>query len=116
MTFTARIPIKWWQYAAGAVDAEGNPTEGYTPALDAAGTDLKVISVGRGVRSSEPEIGRVVEQPRMAAPPDCPIRAQDVVELPNGDRYEVDGDPDDQTLGHHGWKPGIVVWLRRVTG
>ena len=53
---------------------------------------------------------------RMAAPPDCPIRARDVVQLPNGQVYEVDGEPDDQTLGHHGWKPGIVLWLKRVTG
>jgi len=116
VTFTPRIPIEWWQYTSGLEDAEGNPTEGYTPALTDAGTPLRVISIGRGSRSTEPEIGRVVEQPRMAAPPDCPIRARDVVQLPNGQVYEVDGEPDDQTLGHHGWKPGIVLWLKRVTG
>lgn len=113
---TPRIPIRWHQRSSGAVDGEGNPTTSYSPPLNEDGTELKVISIGRGVRSSEPQIGRMIQQPRMAAPPDCPIRADDVVVLPDGLAYDVDGDPDDQTMGHHGWKPGIVVWLKRVEG
>lgn len=113
---TPRIPIKWHQHSADAVDAEGNPTDAYTPPLDDPGTDLLVISIGQGSRSTEPQNGRLIQQPRMAAPPNCPIRAKDVVVLPDGLAYEVDGDPDDQTMGHHGWKPGIIVWLKRVEG
>lgn len=116
MSLTARIPIRWHQHTIDGEDDEGNPQATYTPPLTEAGAELKVISIGQGVRSDEPQIGRVVQQPRIAAPPDCPLRADDLVKLPNGLMYEVDGDPDDQTMGHHGWKPGIVVWLRRVEG
>jgi hypothetical protein len=85
----------------------------YTPPLDEDGTELKVIGIGTGARSSEPDETRIVTQPKLYAPPDCPVKARDVLDLPDG-QFEVDGDPDNQCCGFHGWQPGIVVWLKRV--
>lgn len=48
--------------------------------------------------------------------PEADILATDVVELADGTRWEVTGDPQHWTQPMTGWQPGIVVMLRRMTG
>ncbi|MER5671156.1 hypothetical protein [Pseudonocardia alni] len=44
------------------------------------------------------------------------IRAEDVVELEGGSRYEVVGEPGHWASPFTGWAPGCEVALERVTG
>lgn len=112
MTFPANYTVPYHSYSAGTATARNTPTAVYTPPLDQPGTELKVIDIAP-VRGAEPNATRIVDRRKLHAPPDCPLKAQDVVDLPEG-RFEVDGDMEDQTRGFHGWNPGVVVWLKRT--
>lgn len=112
MTFPANFQLGWHQYSAGTATARNTPVAVYTPALDQPGTALMVIDIAP-VRSTEPNETRNVDRRKVHAPADCPVRARDVLDLPEG-QFEVDGDIEDQTRGFHGWRPGVVIWLKRT--
>lgn len=52
----------------------------------------------------------------LLAPPGSDITATDVVELPDGTRWDVDGDPVAPASPFTGWAPGVRVALTRATG
>lgn len=114
MTFPTPHTVGWHTASDAAVDAEGNPATTYTPDLDEAGTQVKVIGWAPA-QSTEPELGRVEHDIDLYVPPNVVARPADVVELPSG-QFEVVGEPLDWTKGPFGFAPGIVVQLRRVTG
>lgn len=52
----------------------------------------------------------------LLAPYGSDIKASDIVVLPGGARYEVDGSPGSYASPFSTWKPGMKVTLRGVTG
>lgn len=52
----------------------------------------------------------------LLAPPGADIVATDVVELPDGTRWDVTGDPVAPSSPFTGWTPGVAATLTRVTG
>jgi len=57
----------------------------------------------------------VVTQPQAYLPTGTLVTPTSVLVI-RGDRYEVDGTPEDWRDPFDGWTPGIAVPLRRVTG
>ena len=53
---------------------------------------------------------------QLAVPPDFPATAYDLVDIPGDGQYEVDGEPEDYCHGPFGFRPGLVVNLRKVSG
>ena len=58
----------------------------------------------------------VVDNWTLLAPFDADITATDIVILPNGNRYEVDGAPGGFSSPYTGWRPGQRIVLRAVSG
>lgn len=52
----------------------------------------------------------------LLAPYGADITETDVIVLPDGRRYEVDGAPGGFASPYTGWQPGTQIVLRRVTG
>ncbi|NIL86518.1 hypothetical protein RhoFasGS6_03922 [Rhodococcus fascians] len=96
-----------------ARDAHNNAVRSY-----AAPTEHKVF--GWSVpSSSEPSIpgqsNRVIHDLELLAPEGLPATAHDRMTV-DGNLYDVQGDPADFNHGPFGFRPGIVVKLKRVTG
>lgn len=106
--------VGWHAVDAGAVDPEGNPVVDYVPPLDEPGTLTEVIGWAPA-DTTEPEIGRVIHDIDLYIRPGGTGQPHDVVDLPEG-QFEVVGWPLDWTHGPHGYAPGAVVQLKRVTG
>lgn len=59
----------------------------------------------------------VIADAELLAPPWNGIQAQDVVELPDGSSWDVQGRPEEWQSPFTGaWRPGDVVPLKRTTG
>lgn len=56
----------------------------------------------------------VITQPTVYLPAGTDVSAVDAIDV-EGDRYEVDGSPNDWQNPFTGWRPGVEVKLRRVT-
>jgi hypothetical protein len=54
-------------------------------------------------------------QPTVMLPPGTLVEAIDAVQV-DGLTYEVDGSPNSPVNPFTGWRPGVVVKLKRVTG
>ena len=85
----------------------------YTPPRDQRGARHLVYGPVP-VSSTEPE-GLVIVDRELLVPPDFPVTADDLVDLPDG-QYAVIGQPSDYCLGPFGFQPGLVVHLKKVTG
>ncbi|HOY80571.1 MAG TPA: hypothetical protein PLB92_00390 [Rhodoglobus sp.] len=88
------------------------------------GVEVSVIAIQSGmVENVNGHTSRVVADVDMAVPPDLRVTVRDRFTLPypfndpddvNDKPYEVVALEDG--LGFHGWRPGYVVKLRKVTG
>lgn len=58
----------------------------------------------------------VVADRRLLAPDGFRCGPQDRVRFPDGQVFTVEGEIEDFTRGPFGWRPGVRVNLRRVTG
>lgn len=58
----------------------------------------------------------VVADGYLLAPYGADIKSSDIVLLPGGNRYEVDGAPGSFASPYSSWTPGMRVNLRAVTG
>lgn len=58
----------------------------------------------------------VIDTVTLLTPYGADIMATDVVVLPDGGRYEVDGTPGGFSSPFTGWKPGTRITLRAVSG
>lgn len=58
----------------------------------------------------------VISMGTLMAPEGADIQALDIVVMPGGKRWEVDGDPSTYESPFTGWRPGIPVKLRAVQG
>lgn len=57
----------------------------------------------------------LITQPTLYLPAGTDVSSVDAVDI-DGDRFEVDGSPNDWTSPFTGWSPGVEVRLKRVTG
>lgn len=57
----------------------------------------------------------VVTNPQALLPYDAPVTSTSVLVI-RGDRYEVDGEPNQWRSPFTGWEAGLAVPLKRVTG
>lgn len=119
MTFPALYTVVHEVFNGVGEDDLGNDTETW-----AAGVEVQVIAIQSGqVENVNGHTSRVVADVDMAVPPELKVTVRDRFTLP----YPFN-DPDDDVdkpyevvaledgLGFHGWRPGYVVKLNRVTG
>lgn len=102
--------VLWSQFAAGAKDAHGNPSESWGAAVT-----VGVYAFDPGA-TSEPREGqdRVIVEPTLYMPADVVFGARDRVTA-RGLLYEVEGVT--RVWRHlNGRTPGNVITLRRVEG
>lgn len=69
-------------------------------------------------QSSEPvqnARNAVITKPEVYAPADADVLAGDRLVV-RGKTYEIDGDPQDWRSPFTGWRPGLVLVLKRVEG
>lgn len=78
-------------------------------------TDVRGVFNPGGSSESVQGQDILVVQPTVAFPPGTDVDAIDAVEI-NGDRFEVDGSPNNMVNVFTGWNPGIIVKLKRVAG
>lgn len=90
----------------------------YTPTKDAAGTQVAVYGWSTPDSTEPPVAGhdRVMVDMQLLAPPNTSITAHDLVDIPDEGQFEVIGDPLDFDTGPFGFRPGLVINLRRVEG
>jgi hypothetical protein len=93
-------------------DNLGNDAEGWADSVD-----VKVIAYQASqVESLNGYTSRVVADVDMAIPPTLLVSIRDRFTLPGEDgTYEVTA-IEDANHGFHGWRPGSVVKLKKVTG
>lgn len=119
MTFPALIPVQHSKFNGMGEDGLGNDVETWSDAVE-----VMMISIQSGtVENVNGYTSRLVADVDMAVPPDLTVTVRDRFTLPfpfnnpdddNDKPYEVIGIEDG--LGFHGWRPGYVVKLNRVTG
>lgn len=100
------------RYVAGPVDSHGNPT-GTWPAT----VNVKVYGYGPpGLLMPVAEFGgtQVIQDLQIIAPK-FPVDPRDRFVV-GGITYEVEGEVGDWTMGPFGFKPGMVIGLKRVEG
>lgn len=115
MTFPTPFTVGWHAASSGPdEDANGDPVITHTPALDVAGTEVRVMGWAP-TASTELQIGRVDHDIDLYVPPSVAAGSGDVVDLPEG-QFEVVGSPLDWSKGPFGFTPGFVVQLKRVSG
>lgn len=126
MPLTARIPVRWLKRrSTGVVDGRGAVTHEFAPAIT-----VLVFAVDPTGSAESSEIGqrnRVITTVNLLAPVTLTevgtertfITAEEVSAFDRfefGSRtYEVDGDVTDLTLGPFGYRPGVVVALKKVS-
>ena len=109
MTFPFGQSVSLVKRTKSGVDAFGN---------DVFTTTSTVVSgVFAPGGSSEQIQGQdvIVSQPTVYLPAGTDVAAVDAIDI-NGDRFEVDGSPNDWRNPFTGWRPAVEVRLRRVTG
>ena len=121
MSFPARFTVGVHTFSEGAEDSHGIPEKVFTPPLDQPGAPHAVICWAPAGGDGEPKLAghdRVVVDIEMAVPEGFPVGPRDVIDLPEGPQgqFEVIGYPEDANNGFHGWRPGLVVNLKRVEG
>lgn len=70
----------------------------------------------RGTTENTDRANQVTSAAELYAPPDADIVATDVIELDDGQRWEVSGAPERWRSPFNCWRPGLVVPLDRITG
>ena len=100
------------QWSAAGVDGHGNTVVAFSPPVDMAVYGWAPATADETFGSSE---SRVVTELRLYVPAGTDIRPRDQVVLPSG-TFEVHAHPEDFNYGPFGWRPGVVVNLRRVEG
>ena len=110
LTFGERVQLI--HRVPGTADSYGNATMvDQTPVtVDGVGWDPGTST--EAVQGQE----QVVQTPRFLLPPGTAVDPLDALVRPNGNRYEVTGEPGDYVSPFTGWTPGVVVNVRRVTG
>ena len=97
----------------GARDAHGNPVTSWADPVD-----VTVYGWHTG-QSEEPQIAghdRVRVDGRVFAPESWQPGPRDLVVLPGKGEFKVIAEVEDYNHGPFGWRPGVVVNLRKVTG
>jgi hypothetical protein len=79
-------------------------------------TSVDVLGAFTPGGSSEQVQGQdvVITQPTVYLPAGTDVSAVDAIDVA-GDRYEVDGSPNDWRNPFTGWRPGVEVKLKRVS-
>lgn len=114
LTFPALIPVSHKVFTGTGEDSLGNDVETW-----AAAVTVNVIAFQPS--SAENVNGyssRVVAEVDMAVPPTLAVTVRDRFALPgyaDADTFEVVA-IEDANHGFHGWKPGNIVKLKKVTG
>lgn len=118
MTFPAIIPVQHSVFNGVGEDRMGNDVETWADPVEAL-----VIGIQTGMTESlNGHTSRVIADVDMAVPPDMRVTVRDRFTLPypfndpgvDDKPYEVVALEDG--LGFHGWRPGYVVKLNRVSG
>lgn len=109
MTFPTPHTVTRKPYVGDTEDGLGNTTPGFgSPQQIAVYSIAPHITEAGSASATETSVTDVD-----VAMPKTQVNVKDRFTLPDGD-YEVVA-VQDWTLGFHGWEPGIVVELRRVT-
>ena len=107
--FPATIPVVHTPLMAVTQDSRGNDVLSFK-----APVSLKAIAFSdHRVENTGGHTSQVVADVDLALPTTV-VNLMDRFTL-NGQEYEVVGVRDNNG-GHHGWKPGVVAELKRVTG
>lgn len=107
--FPATVPVVHTPYLGVSQDARGNDVVTF-----AAPVALMAIAYGdHRVESTDGHTSRVVADVDLALPA-MTVDVRDRFTV-NSELFEVVG-VRDNSGGHHGWKPGVVAELKRVTG
>jgi hypothetical protein len=111
VTFPLGIPVTLIQRTKGTPDALGNDT--WTEQR----TDTRGVFNPGGSTETVQGQDLLTIQPTLVVPAGTDVSYIDAIEVPTGgDRYEVDGSPNNALNVFTGWNPGIVVKLKRVAG
>lgn len=109
MTFPFSQPIILRRRTKNGTDSFGNDvwstTDTTVPGVFKPGTSVELVQ-GQDL---------LTVQPSVYLPPGSVVSAVDVV-LVGGVAYEVDGSPNEWDSPFTGWRAGVEVKLRRVTG
>lgn len=97
-----------------------NPYSGEPTSLDWTSPDeLDIPGCGFDPGGSEEPLAQgrdaVITQPRIFAPAGVDVAAHDRIVV-RGRTWQVDGDPADYRHPMTGWKPGVVINLKAVSG
>ncbi len=111
MTYPTPYTIGWHTHSNSGTDANGNPVSVWTPALNATGTQVRVMGWAP-TRTVEPDEARAQADLDLYVPPSVTGGPKDVVDLPEG-AFEVVGF-EDWSKGPFGFAPGKVVKLKRT--
>lgn len=95
-------------------DAHGNTVESWA-AEPGVAVEGCAFSPGESAEPVEANRRAVVTTPQLFCPPDTVITSKDIVTVRDL-TFQVVGDPADWTNPFTGWRPGVVVNLRRVSG
>lgn len=108
--FPATVPVVHVPFLAVTQDQRGNDALTYS-----APASIKAIAVRdhRVETTVGGHVSRVVADVDLALPP-MPVSVRDRFVIDNH-QFEVVGVRDNGG-GHHGWQPGVVAELKRVTG
>jgi hypothetical protein len=109
VTFPFGQSVSLVKRTKGVPDALGNDTWTTTST-----TVRGAFDPGTSVESVQGQ-DLLVTSPRVFLPAGTDVGAIDAIDVA-GSRYEVDGSPNDYTNPFSGWRPGVVVQLKRVTG
>jgi len=105
----ARIPVTYTPCTGVTQDALGNDVPSFGSTVD-----LKAYSYApHRNEDTDGHTSRDIAEVDLAMPP-MTVDLMSRFGI-NGKTYEVVGERD-ETGGFHGWKPGIIVELKRVTG
>lgn len=110
MTFPTPHTVSHSVFNGTGVDELGNDVESWAEPVD-----VRVIGWHASlVETVEGHTSRVVSDIDLLTPPGLAVSVRDKFTL-DGDLFEV-VEFQDCTKGFHGWQPGNVVKLRKVTG
>jgi hypothetical protein len=93
-----------------ATDRYGDVTVASTHTVDNCAT------APRGSTENTDRRDTVVVGLSLYAPPDADIQPTDVITLPDGTDWQVDGQPGIWQTPFTGWTPGMELALKRVSG
>lgn len=112
MTFPLLFEVGVQAFTGSGVDAHNNEIETWSD------TTQHRVYGWSSPKSDEPKVAghdRVIVDVELLAPEGFPARAHDRVILPDG-VFDVIGYAEDYNHGPFGWKPGLVLNLRRSEG